>query len=925
MSDDRSYSKGTSVELRVILIGDLGVGKKSIVQRMKLVNSTETKKNNFKGFLPQKKKKNKYKQTKKDTKDETSTKSKKTTTYESVDSTEEETEEDKLRQHREEKRANCMKFSKIYRLGFNSIDISFFPCAEEQPLSYDYELKEEDEFYEFEKEYRVSIKQLVKEIEYIMVKPPEDDRNQIEFLFILCFDLSNIPSFEKLVVYFSQINRHFKLTSGYKIVLVGNKIDKRASLTDEEKENIEQFKSKFSSNYYEISTLMFFNFDNFFEKLILDNFQDWPFLNEYANKFHEIITTKKSFPTTKRPVFGDGSTVPGSDKYNNNPYRYPDSEKEFRKMFKDRDKYNKHIFINKQSILYPPISSNDKDLLFGGSKKKSQSHDKKEMIYSFDSSKLEEVKAALELQSNKPGYTLGMKTYKPLGLFKERETLGKLRDREKQEALGGNIILMGGEKRVITEEDIEGNQQRYEKNRMDNWGKIKEENQIKQNNLKERHNQVNAQNDLSYRDKLNSVEEKQDKYTKLFEENKRNKEKLQNENYIKNNIKVVTGYKEPKCRFYDPVPSITTNKGFTFGKRYEPKKDKENISPDFPTFQDDFEKLIEKNKKRVVIKPLGPKIPVNKSIEVGDSSKVMEKMKLFEKRRLNHLKNTFNDFFEDRKYRKDFVTQKKKEIETMQERNLQEQIQKTYKDDDNYLIRDINYGQVEATSPSFSMKGRYEIGSIFQTDKHDKPYEYSTPNKKLNLENPNFSLIRPRYPAFSFGKSDRFNSISNDGRNARKMKNKEDNEVCVTEGNQLSLYYYGDQDSQSFLKAQTTMGTGKKLFTRDNGYPGPNQYLIRGFADEVKLRGDKVNETRIMLKEKKKLEDLERQRKARLREERFEEKRKALKMSLRESLYGNTNNNNNNDNADKEMHLDENNGDNNVNDDNDEDNVEPEE
>jgi len=924
MSDDRSYSKGTSVELRVILIGDLGVGKKSIVQRMKLVNSTETKKNNFKGFLPQKKKKNKYKQTKKDTKDETSTKSKKTTTYESVDSTEEETEEDKLRQHREEKRANCMKFSKIYRLGFNSIDISFFPCAEEQPLSYDYELKEEDEFYEFEKEYRVSIKQLVKEIEYIMVKPPEDDRNQIEFLFILCFDLSNIPSFEKLVVYFSQINRHFKLTSGYKIVLVGNKIDKRASLTDEEKENIEQFKSKFSSNYYEISTLMFFNFDNFFEKLILDNFQDWPFLSEYANKFHEIITTKKSFPTTKRPVFGDGSTVPGSDKYNNNPYRYPDSEKEFRKMFKDRDKYNKHIFINKQSILYPPISSNDKDLLFGGSKKKSQSHDKKEMIYSFDSSKLEEVKAALELQSNKPGYTLGMKTYKPLGLFKERETLRKLRDREKQEALGGNFILMGGEKRVITEEDIEGNQQRYEKNRMDNWGKIKEENQIKQNNLKERHNQVNAQNDLSYRDKLNSVEEKQDKYTKLFEENKRNKEKLQNENYIKNNIKVVTGYKEPKCRFYDPVPSITTNKGFTFGKRYEPKKDKENISPDFPTFQDDFEKLIEKNKKRVVIKPLGPKIPVNKSIEVGDSSKVMEKMKLFEKRRLNHLKNTFNDFFEDRKYRKDFVTQKKKEIETMQERNLQEQIQKTYKDDDNYLIRDINYGQVEATSPSFSMKGRYEIGSIFQTDKHDKPYEYSTPNKKLNLENPNFSLIRPRYPAFSFGKSDRFNSISNDGRNARKMKNKEDNEVCVTEGNQLSLYYYGDQDSQSFLKAQTTMGTGKKLFTRDNGYPGPNQYLIRGFADEVKLRGDKVNETRIMLKEKKKLEDLERQRKARLREERFEEKRKALKMSLRESLYGNTNNNNN-DNADKEMHLDENNGDNNVNDDNDEDNVEPEE
>ena len=155
------------------------------------------------------------------------------------------------------------------------------------------------------------------------------------------------------------------------------------------------------------------------------------------------------------------------------------------------------------------------------------------------------------------------------------------------------------------------------------------------------------------------------------------------------------------------------------------------------------------------------------------------------------------------------------------------------------------------------------------------------------------------------------------------MEKKNDNDICLTEGNQLSLYYYGDQDSQSFLKAQTTMGTGKKLFTKDNGYPGPNQYLIRGFADEVKLRGDKVNETRIMLKEKKKLEDLERQRKAKLREERFEEKRKALKMSLRESLYGNTNNNNN-DNADKEMHLDENNDNKDVNDNN-EDNDDPEE
>ena len=107
------------------------------------------------------------------------------------------------------------------------------------------------------------------------------------------------------------------------------------------------------------------------------------------------------------------------------------------------------------------------------------------------------------------------------------------------------------------------------------------------------------------------------------------------------------------------------------------------------------------------------------------------------------------------------------------------------------------------------------------------------------------------------------------------------------------------------------MGTGKKLYTKANGYPGPNQYLIRGFADEVKSRGDKVNETRKKLIEKKKLEDLEKQRKARLREERYEEKRRALKMSLRDSLYGNTNNKtieneNENETGEKIMRLDDN-------------------
>ena len=47
------------------------------------------------------------------------------------------------------------------------------------------------------------------------------------------------------------------------------------------------------------------------------------------------------------------------------------------------------------------------------------------IFFSWDTTKNESVKAALELQSRLPGYSLGMKTYKPLGLFKEREKFRK--------------------------------------------------------------------------------------------------------------------------------------------------------------------------------------------------------------------------------------------------------------------------------------------------------------------------------------------------------------------------------------------------------------------------------------------------------------------------------------------------------------------
>ena len=888
--EDQQNSKSNSIDLRIILLGDLGVGKKSLINRFKFINSSETKTIDFNGFyaLQKRPKTSKTKKSNKSKETSPNQNSKKDTTKQSQESLDQDNEEDKLYKRREENRINCMRFSKIYNLGFSDLTLTYYPCAEEQQLPYDYELRDDDEFYQFEKTYKISIKQIVKEIEKIIIKPAPNARTKVEILFILTFDLSNFASFEKLMIYFSQIEKHFKFDENdYKMILLGNKMDKRVNMKQEEKEKFEKFRTVHSLNYYEASALMFFNFEIFFEKIIIENFGNLNIFLQYRNRFHEIINTKKSFTKTKRPQFG-GDDNPPANKYDNNPYQYPTDEKEFKRMFKDRDKYNKHIFINKQSMVYPPIKFLDKEASnIEKARKKGHSSDKNMIFFSWDTTKNESVKAALELQSRLPGYSLGMKTYKPLGLFKEREKFRKKIYEQKMDALGGNIDLME-EKRTLTEGNIESNQKKYELNRQLNKDRILEERKLVEDNLKQRHDNVKDKNLETFNSKIQNIKDKQEKYDKIFEKREKNKEKTRMENIVKNNIKPLTRYEEPKCRLYDPVSSIATNKGFTFGKKYD-HREIDVGTPDFATFKDDFEKLIDRNKKRVILKPTKSLKTESKTLDIEDRRKFFEKMKLFENRRKDNKKNMLNPFLIDRKNKKDIVLQKKIEIKNTMDKNFEEQVKRVYKDDMNYLLRNINYNQVESSSPSFSIKGKYSFGSAFQFDKKETDYLSPRKQKEIILECPDFSLIRPHYPAFSFGTSKRFKTLEVDEKTP-KNENKNTKQSYSIDKNDLndnwckSLYFYGSQDKQSFLKTQTMMGTGKKMFHKDNGFPAPNRYVIRGFADDIKINGDKINATRMMLKEKKKLEDIEKINMAKLREERFEEKRRNLRMSLRDSI-----------------------------------------
>ena len=882
-------NKPNIIDLRIILLGDSDVGKKSIVQRFKVLKSTETKEISLKEFIRRKNLLNRKKVVKLAKKNN------------------ELSEEEKRDKMKEDKRIDLMRFTKIFRMELNSIHISFCPCPDAEPLDYDYNpIEDDDENNEFEREYKISIKNIIRSIEEIIIKPPDDQRAQIEILFLLCFDLSNFTSFENLIIFFTQINKHFHLTENtFKLVLIGTKLDKKKPMGGEEKENLENFKNQLKLPYYEVSSLMVFNFENFFEKLILDIFsKDFPFLSNeyYKNIFHKILNTKKDFTKTKREDFVMNSENPGSNKYNNDIYAYPHNKKDFLKIFKDKTKFNKKIFINKTGIMFPPIKDIKEEINSTETNKKNSKEFKEEFLaVNWDTIKNDKIQAALELNSNIPGYSFGIKTNKSLGLKQERDNLRNLKEKEIMNKLEG-YIFSGSQvlplRSYRSTLNLEQYQEQYEQNRIDKRNKQLEKRKEIFDMIKERHNEIQLKNSRSFNRKIYKIKEKEKKYEKI-RKYLENQKKMKKFNTIDLDEKR-TSYKyfEPKKKFYDPISSISTKKGFTFGQKLEIKYEQKD-SPDFPIFMDDFEKLIEKNKKRGEIKSFGNRFPVYKTEENGDSSYVMEKQKDFEKKRRRFRTQLFSDFFDNRKDKREEVINNKKLIFEIQEKKLKDQIKKSYKTDENYLIRDINYNQIESSSPKYTIKGKYKNTLFSQNNKDDENSNnkrFATiSGKEIDYEKdfirPNIRAIYPRYPAFSFGSSKRFDLLEKSKKKDKKEKNKrydDDSDI-----------FKGYRDTQSFLMAQTSMGTDEKLKLEDNGNPGPGMYKIKGFADDVTLRGTKINLTRIKLREKEKDEEIDKERRAKLREEWFKERKSQLKMGIKD--YYNSKIKSNNENNEKEL------------------------
>ena len=851
------------LDLRIIIVGDENVGKKTLTKRIHMLNCSETKEIslNFNLYNEEKEKERKKRIKKLIYRNSISDEIEQNENFEYRDQETILYTENEIK--KEEKRKKLMSVQKLYKFcNFNTIKISVFPCVELQPViynNYDMDEKKNDHADVFEKKYDKSIKGLINDIIKIISIPMDNTNDKLEVLFLFCFDLSNFKTFKSIKLYFEGLNNKFNIIKNYNMALIGNKNDKKKVLKEKQQKNLQNFINTINIKYYEISSFLYFNFENFFEQLIFNTFENKTKYNyntkEFNEKFHIIISERSNFSKSQRTL-DPKDIFPSPNKYNNNIYQYPLSKKKLVNIFKSKNKYNKKIFINKKGPLYPIFfkeKEEDKENEIKELNYKNliqTSREEKTKKYYIDMELNKKMNEYLEPYFHKPGYSIGgFHSDHSLSLRQNRRKINFQKTKEIKEAYDDGIYMKLNKRKnkkvkSLNKRNIMLLKEELKKNKLEN-DKI----------LEERHYNVKLKNQSLENEKINKILEKEKKYEKKYIQRKKKlyRSKL---NYLKKAFKTTLSLKpkkmscEPKAKFYDTVSSISLKKGFTFGSRPEKKRINE-ISPELPYFLDDFEKIAKKYKNKREIKSYSERFPKYSTDEVGDSREQMEKrQKTFELKRKELKNNAFSDFFDNmKKHRNDFILRKQKIKKTEDEK---------YKNlmNNKYFLTEIDYNQVETSYPKYSMAGKYKQKNDKVND-WNKHYELLDDEEdletKLNYlkniineeEIPNIGKVRPSFPKYSFGKEKRFaKTLSDIDKNRTKNKKldfKNDDNI----NNWLFKNgVFGYNDKQSYLKTQTFMGLGKRFNNfqdKGNGVPGPGKYTIKGFADLISFRNNKKN------------------------------------------------------------------------------------
>ena len=858
----------SNYEFRVFVIGDFQVGKSSIVKRFKKLNSTQTEDDNY--FIPGNPKAE-FGLDKINTKED----QEKFDKYQQLDVIQ------KGFVRKQIERKNLMKFKKIFIVGKTRLEFNFFPIksAEEKIMTGLNDARDEDEEVKFGNQL-INFKSIQEEIRNYLIKEKKDESSDINNLFLFVYDLKNFSTFKKLELYYNKLNDYFKIDNNYIKALLGNKVDSKIVVPKKDKDYLETFlKNNPELKYYEISTYNYFNFENFFEMLFKDIIS--PSYEElqkptFLNRFHLVLHSRPTLSRAERKIHKINDVPFLAEGENPDVYAYPEDRAEFRRTFSNMKKgrYGFKIFINKQGPIFPAIdkTSQDKNKHGGFLSKPGTAfgRDKKaKTAIGFGNWEInnrnKEIREAL--QTNMPGYSLGIRGGK-FDFRKERKDKFKEREEELKSAFQEHYA-----RSLLDRKEVSNNKKDfdYRERKKEILKQIVEKIQDNENrHLQYRKKNIQDKENL-LKEKIDKIKSKQDKYQRIYEKNQQQiMQKRQEMSHPKTAISRKSKLSKdlPNYTLYDITTKHDPNKGWTMGMKYTYNPNKNKDDPDFPNLKSEFEKIVN-HPKYAEIKYTAPRFKEEKIVKPSNDEKYYddteERLKIKNNREKSERNMKIKKFLMDQKKNAKKVQENKKNLQEAREMELEElkeQIIKPrngeYDSGANLDYVDINYKLVEEASPNYTMKGRYNHGSIF-----DMPDNYSLINNeddedenkigsngkpiqdeeyKKSLPVPQYNAVRPSLPTYSFSKATRFHS--------KPLYQPSPNAVPVMP---FQDGKFKPDEVKSFFQGKEGLYKAKKdNELKNNGIPGPGQYRIKGFAEILAEEGKKISDVKDKIKRKEK-------------------------------------------------------------------------